>query len=338
MEGRAALSAYKSGVRKRYLCLAGLMSLLLVALCFWRLLQGEWDLPPERVLELLSPFLKYPDTAAPEAVVVRSVRLPRLMASLAGGGLLCVSGIVLQALLGNPLAEPYTLGIASGAALGGAVGILLGWNTTLSAFSGALLALWIVYGIAWRSGGAMNLVLAGIVTNAFLSAGVTFMKAIADDKLGAIVYWLMGSFAGVSVSKALAVWGAALLVLFSSWVYGRQLDAVSLGRERGALLGIDEDRMRLLLLCAASFGTAVAVGAFGIVGFVGLVVPHLLRLGVGGLHRPLLLLGFLGGACLMTLSDGVAQSLDELPVGVVTALIGVPVFCRILVRKGGIRR
>nr|MCR4818311.1 iron ABC transporter permease [Fretibacterium sp.] len=295
-----------------------------------------------RVVYLLSPWLPAAEQTSAEALVVRSVRLPRLLSAVGAGGLLSVAGAVLQGLLANPLAEPYTLGIAAGAAFGGALGLLFSSvMVTPAAFAGALAALGVVSLIAWRSGGMgplssgdSQLVLAGIVANAFLSAGVTFLKAIADDKLGAIVLWLMGSLSGAGMSSAAAVWGASLLVLVPALACAPQLDALSLSEGQGALLGVDEGRVRALLLLTTSLGVAAVVSAFGIIGFVGLVVPHLLRMSAGPSHRALLPLSFLAGGCLLSVADGVAQSLGELPVGVLTALIGGPFFCWLLIRKG----
>ena len=260
------------------------------------------------------------------------MRLPRFLAAAGAGGLLAVSGVVLQGLLANPLAEPYTLGIASGAAFGGALGFFFGSFAVMpAAFAGALFALWLVGVIAWRSGGGgAYIVLAGIITNAVLSAGVTFLKAIADDKLGAIVLWLMGSLSGASPASALMAWAGAAFVFVPAFVYGRQLDAVSLGEGRGELLGVDERKLRRTLLFFASIATALAVSCFGIIGFVGLVVPHLLRTLIGPASRPLLVFSFLGGALLLSAADGLAQRMGELPVGVITALIGGPFFCWIL--------
>jgi iron complex transport system permease protein len=327
---------YRAALRRRRARLAAFSFCALAAVVFWRLTQGGWHIPLSRVWELLSPFLSDAERLTPEAIVVRTVRLPRLLAALGAGGLLSVSGVVLQGLLLNPLAEPYTLGIAAGAAFGGALGFVAGdLLVTPSAVAGALAALWAVQAIASRSGGGRaHLVLAGIIVNAFLSAGVTFLKAIADERLGAIVLWLMGSFSGASPQAARWVWGTALIAALPAWVLGRQLDAVSLGEDRGSLLGVDEGRLRVFLLCLVSLGVGVTVGFFGIIGFVGLVVPHLLRILIGQSHRPLLFFAFLTGGCLMALADGVAQSLGELPVGVVTALIGGPFFCWLLLRRG----
>ncbi|MGN0838178.1 MAG: FecCD family ABC transporter permease [Pyramidobacter sp.] len=329
------LDDFRRKRRRRLLVLGAALIVCLFLTALWRIALGEWRIPLSHVFSYLSPFLPEAEQQLPEALVVRAVRLPRLLSSLGTGGLLGASGAVLQGLLANPLAEPYTLGIASGAAFGGALGFFFGSSAvTPMAFAGALLSLMMVSLIARRYGGSgAYLVLAGIITNAVLSAGVTFLKAIADDRLGAIVLWLMGSFSGAGPSAAFSVWIGAAAVIVPSWLCGRQLDAVSLGEGQGELLGIDEGRLRLLMISTASLGTALAVSNFGIIGFVGLAAPHIIRLIIGPAHRPLLIFSFLAGALLLTLADGLAQRLGELPVGVITALLGGPFFCWILVRR-----
>ena len=321
--------------RRRYAALGSVLCALLLLVMLWRIAQGEWDIPLSRVFHLLSPLLSEAEAKTPEALVVRAVRLPRVFAAMGTGGLLAVSGAVLQGLLANQLAEPYTLGIASGAAFGGAIGFFFtALAVTPMAFAGALLSLALVSLIARRSGGgASHLVLAGVIANAVLSAGVTLLKAVADDKLGAIVLWLMGSLSGASPQGAISVWLGAAAVLIPAWLYGRSLDAVSLGEGQGELLGIDEKKLRFRLLCACSLAVALTVSRFGIIGFVGLVVPHILRSLIGPSHRPLLIFCFLTGALLLAGADGAAQRLGELPVGVITALAGGPFFCWILVKR-----
>lgn len=335
MDARAALDEFEAAQRRRRRALAAALAALVVLAALWRLTQGEWSIPLSRVFRLLSPFLSDEEKLTAEAIVVRAVRLPRFLASLGAGGLLAVSGLILQGLLANPLAEPYTLGIASGAAFGGALGFFAGSvAVTPCAFAGAMGALALVNLIAKKSGGgSAYLVLAGIVANAVLSAGVTFLKAIADDKLGAIVLWLMGSFSGASPTSAALVWLAAAAVMFPSYLYGRQLDAVSLSEGHGEMVGIDEKKLRLRFLALTSLATAMTVSNFGIIGFVGLATPHMLRGFISPSHRPMLVYSFLTGGLLLTVADGAAQRLGELPVGVITALIGGPFFCWILVRR-----
>lgn len=331
----SSFSAYRASVSRRRSVLALALAVLLCLTAAWRLAEGEWDIPLTRVAELLSPVLPENLRGTPEAMVVRLVRLPRFLAAVGAGGLLCVSGVVLQGLLANPLAEPYMLGVAAGAAFGGALGFILNSGMVMPfAFLGAQASLWLVGLIVWRGGergSGACLILSGIIVNAFLSAGVTFLKAIADERLGPIVLWLMGSLAGAAPFSA----AAALLILITAWIYGRQLDVLSLGEGRGTLLGVNERQMRIVLLYAASLGTAATVSFFGIIGFVELVVPHLLRLFIRPTHRPLLLLSFLAGGALLAVADGLAQYLSELPVGVITALLGGPFFCWLLTKKEG---
>lgn len=309
---------------KKYVLLSGL-----AAICVWRITSGEWDIPLSEVIY----FLFNGDSSLPEAIVIRSVRLPRVLCSIGAGGLLSVSGVVLQGLLANPLAEPYTLGIASGAAFGAALGLMSGAFMVMpGAFGGAIGAL-VLTGLTAKSGGNGKLILAGVISSAVLSAGVTFLKAIAGDRLGAVVLWLMGSFAGADGSDVWAVWTGVVLVFVPAYVLAPVLDAMSLGRDRAAVLGVNEGLVRTILLTCCSLGVALCVSAFGIIGFVGLVVPHMARGIVGAGHRGLTVHAFLMGACLLGLADGVAQRLGELPVGVLTALTGGPFFWWVLARR-----
>lgn len=332
----ADLSAYRRRLHRRYMELAALLCLLLIITAFWRLGSGEWDIPIARVASLLNPFLSETLRASPEALVIRSVRLPRFLAAVGTGGLLAVAGVVLQGLLTNPLAEPYTLGIAAGAAFGGSLGFLFGSAAvTPMAFAGAMAALSFVSYISHQSGGgSASMVLAGIIANAILSAGVTFLKSIADDRLGAIVLWLMGSLSGASPLAAISIWAAAVVLFVPAFLSAQQLDAVSLSEGQGTLLGINEKKLRMTLLAATSLATATAVSFFGIIGFVGLAVPHLMRKLTGPSTKPLLIFSFLSGGLLLAMADGAAQLLGELPVGVITALIGGPFFCWILTGSG----
>ena len=277
-------------------------------------------------------YFLFRDANTPEAIVIRSVRLPRLLCSLGTGGLLGVAGVVLQGLLANPLAEPYTLGIASGAAFGAALGIMSGAFMTMpGAFIGAVGAL-VLTGIISRHGGNSKIILAGVISNAVLSAGVTFLKAIAGDRLSAVVLWLMGSFSGAGVPDVWAVYAGVMMVIVPAYVFAPVLDAMSLGRDRAKVLGVNEDAVRWGLLVTCSLGVALCVSSFGVIGFVGLVVPHMARGLVGAGHRRAVLYAFLIGAVLLGLADGIAQRLGELPVGVLTALCGGPFFCWVMTR------
>lgn len=305
-----------------------LPAVILILVSLWRLTSGEWDISFTEVFRLL-----FDGSSSPEAIVIRSVRLPRLLCSLGTGGLLSVSGAVLQGLLANPLAEPYTLGIASGAAFGAALGIIGGsLMVTPCAFLGALSALLLTGAIA-RNGGRERIILAGVISNAVLSAGVTFLKSVSGDRLGAVVMWIMGSFSGAGWSDVRAVTFGALMVILPAYVSGHALDAMSLGEDRASVLGVNEGLVRAVLLLSTSMGVALCVSSFGVIGFVGLAVPHISRRLAGASHRHVILNAFAVGAVLMCIADGVAQRLGELPAGVITALAGGPFFCWVLAKK-----
>ncbi|MBR4196057.1 MAG: iron ABC transporter permease [Synergistaceae bacterium] len=306
-----------------------LPALILLAVSLWRIASGEWDIPFSDVIRFLLTW-----TDSPEAAVIHSVRLPRLLCSIFAGGILSVSGVTFQGLLANPLAEPYTLGIASGAAFGAAVGILGGeWAVMPCAFAGAMCAL-ILTGAIARDGGRERLILAGVISNAVLSAGVTFLKSIAGEKIGAVVLWLMGNFSGASWRDVWAVTAGAVIVLFPAYIAGNALDVMSLGGERASALGVNENLVRRTLLVSASMGVALCVSSFGVIGFVGLIVPHISRGIVGANHRRVTVNAFVIGAVMMSLADGIAQRLGEIPAGVITAVTGGPFFCWVLGRRG----
>ena len=301
---------------------------ILIIISLWRISSGEWDMKFSEVIRFLLT-----DSDSPASIVIRSVRLPRLICAIFAGGILSVSGVILQGLLANPLAEPYTLGIASGSAFGAAIGILFGEFAVMPcAFCGAVCAL-VLTGIIAGNGGRERLILAGVISNAVLSAGVTFMKSIAGEKIGAVVLWLMGSFAGASWRDVWAVISGAVIVSLPAYVTGNALDAMSLGGERASVLGVNEKFLRVILLVCSSTGVALCVSSFGVIGFVGLIVPHISRGLVGANHRRVTVNAFVIGAVIMTLADGLAQRLGEIPAGVITALTGGPFFCYVLAGK-----
>jgi iron complex transport system permease protein len=276
-------------------------------------------------------------------VVIMEVRLPRILtAALVGGGL-AIAGVVFQGILRNPLADPYTLGVSAGAAFGAALamlanGTLLGeWSVPALAFAGAAATLLAVIFLAGLDGGfsSSNLILSGIIVSAILSAGVSLIKYLADEQVGIIIFWLMGSFASrgwtdVGLAGAAVGAGMALFVFF-----GRDLNLLALGRRTAGSLGVSPRRMTPVLLVGASLVAAVCVAVAGIIGFVGLLVPHMARWVIGPDHRQLIPVSLLAGACLMLGADTVTRAVlpQEIPVGVVTALIGGPAFCVIYRRR-----
>ena len=283
----------------------------------------------------------------PTAVILLQVRLPRVLLAFFVGGSLAMVGVALQALLRNPLADPFIIGISSGAALGAAIALLFGvgisvWSVSalpVCAFAGALLALLIMYRISSMGHGfsIYTLLLAGVVLNAIFSAFIMFLTSVADPNRAFGMYaWLMGSLTGPDFSTlgVLALYlGIGLTVLATQ---AQSLNLLTLGEETARSLGVDVEQVKKLVFVAAALLTGAVVSFSGIIGFVGLIVPHALRLVVSADHRLLLpVAGFVGGMFLM-LADTVARtalSPGEFPVGVVTALVGGPVFLYLLTNR-----
>jgi len=277
--------------------------------------------------------------------IVFSVRLPRVAAAVLTGASLAVSGVLLQALLRNPLAEPYLLGVSSGAALGAVTALTLGAGRLgaaglpLAALAGALLALGIVFRVA-RVAGRMDtrvLILAGVVASAFFGAAVMLLLTFARaEALQAAVFWTMGSLGQVSWRMVLMLAAYVVPSMGVALALGRHLDALAIGERTAAYLGTDVERLKRGVYLLASLLAAATVSVAGVIGFVGLVVPHAVRLSVGSGHRTLMPLSLMGGALLLVSADTVARTLAsplEIPVGVVTALIGVPLFMLLLRRR-----
>jgi iron complex transport system permease protein len=280
------------------------------------------------------------------ATIVRELRLPRALQAALVGAALATSGATFQALLRNPLAEPYILGVSGGAAVGAVAAIVLGWAYAagwalpLAAFAGALLAILLVLRIAASVGRALDtrvLLLAGVVVGAFFNACILLALTMAEvESFRSAVFWMMGSFAG-------ATWGE--LGLLSAYLLpgvlvllglARALNLFSVGEETAAYLGTRVERTKLLAYGVASLLAAAAVAVSGVIGFVGLIIPHMIRLAWSGDYRFLLPASALLGAAFLVLVDTlarVATAPGELPVGVVTAFVGVPVFVWLLRRE-----
>ena len=275
--------------------------------------------------------------------VILDVRLPRILTALSVGFGLAVAGTVFQGLLLNPLADPFTLGVSSGAAFGAALALLLGLSFAgpatlwVMAFAGASATLFAVIAMSGRDGelSPANLILSGVIVSAILSAGLSFLKYLADERVSVIVFWLMGSFVSRTWTDA-ALTSTVSLAGFAVCLFlARDLNIMTLGTRPARSLGVDTGRVRMILLLTASLISAVCVSVSGIIGFVGLIVPHLMRMAVGPDHRVLLPASGLAGAVLLLAADTVTRTVlpHEVPIGVLTALIGGPVFCWIFTRS-----
>jgi iron complex transport system permease protein len=276
-----------------------------------------------------------------EASVVLELRLPRALSAFVTGGLLALAGALMQVLLRNPLADPYVLGVSGGAAVAALLVITLGagglWLSA-GAFAGALLSMFMVFGLAHGRGGwtTTRLLLTGVVLAAGWSAAISFLLAVGPEQsLRGMLFWLMGDVGEARWPRAA---GAALAVgLLLAMALARSLNLLARGEIEASMLGVAVGRLRLALFFLASLLTATAVTIAGSVGFVGLVVPHLLRLVIGGDHRLLLPASVMVGGSFLVLADTLARTVvapQQLPVGVLSAFIGVPVFLYLLRRNG----
>lgn len=274
--------------------------------------------------------------------LVWDVRLPRILTAMAVGGGLAVAGAIFQGVLRNPLADSYTLGVSAGGALGACLCLLAGFagfgvlSVSVWALAGALGALGVVLLMARAGGGfdATTLVLAGVMVAATLQAAIGFVKFLAGENVAGLVFWLMGGLSAKTWVEAGVAWAGVCAALPVVLFFARDLDALCLGDENAAALGVSVSKTRLCLLGAASLMTACAVSVSGIVGFVGLIVPHIMRLAAGPAHSRLLPLSALGGMLLLLGADTASRVLlaHEVPVGVLTALLGGPYFCLLFIR------
>lgn len=343
--------------RRRRIGVAGL-SLMLLATMLVGAGLGAMDIPVAQVAGILFRALGLEPPALlagfddAQAAVLLSIRLPRvLLAALVGGGL-AIAGAAMQGLFRNPLADPGLLGVSSGAALAAFAAIVFGasahsllpesfttWLLPLAAFAGALIALLTLYALSRDASGRVQvpvMLLAGIAVNALCGAGVGLLAWLASDaQLRSFTFWSMGSLGG-ALWPTLAL--AAPLIVFATLALARlarPLDLLALGEADAAHLGVRVERLKLgiILLCALIVGVSVSVS--GAIGFVGLVVPHVLRMAGGPDHRWLMPASFLGGGILLTIADIAARTWAapaELPIGILTALVGGPFFLGLLAR------
>ena len=281
----------------------------------------------------------------PPQSLVMNLRLPRVALAALVGACLAAAGVLYQALFRNALADPYILGVSSGAGLGAALTFAAGgtgaavlWAPPLAAFAGALATILLVAALATRRGvmETLSLLLAGVAVSYTLAALTSFVLVVRREQMSRIVFWMMGGLQGATwqqVGIVAVMLGAGLAVAL---VYARELNIMLLGDERAGELGVNVERVKRIILAAASLVVSAAVSVSGLIGFVGLMTPHAARLVLGPDHRLLLPASVISGAIVMVLADLVARvalAPVELPVGIVTALAGGPVFLWLLIRQ-----
>jgi iron complex transport system permease protein len=278
-----------------------------------------------------------------EKIIIFQIRLPRIILAGLAGAALSVAGTTYQGLFRNPLADPYLIGVAQGAGLGAIIGFLLpsAWQIAtipVLAFAGAVIAVLIVSSIA-RVGKSLpmtTLILAGVALGAFLGAIMSYLMIASGEKLHSIVLWLLGTLSIANWSQVLMVTPYILIGIIVICLYARPLNVMQLDEEQAQQLGINVERVKIILLVAATLITAAAISFCGIIGFVGIIIPHAVRLIWGPDHRFLLPLSTVAGAIFLILADTAARTLlapAEIPIGVITAFIGAPFFLYLLRQK-----
>lgn len=312
-----------------------LIGVILLSLCVGSVRIG--------VREILSSLLGEGD--ATERSILLDIRLPRIVLGFAVGGALSISGVILQGMFRNPLVEPYTLGISGGAALGVSLSIILGigrrvglLSLPLSGFIGAMGVISAIYLLSVR-GGTVNLsklLLKGVMISFICSSLIMLIMSISKaEELHGIIFWIMGSLEEPNMTIVRAMLLVSLLGLVASYLFSIDLNALSLGEEEALHLGVNIERTKKLLFLLASLLTGFSVSVSGVIGFVGLVIPHIMRMIVGVDHRMLLLSSYLAGSAFLILCDTLARTIiapSELPVGVITGVLGGGLFIYMLSR------
>lgn len=303
-----------------------------------------------QLLEVLKTLFSTELNSSQNALVIWQIRMPRTLLGMAAGAILAISGVAMQGLFRNPLADPGLIGISSGAALGAAFAIVCGapqilptsiepYFLSMSAFVGGLVVTWLVYKLGKRDGQTHvpTMLLAGIALTALSGAGVGLFTYLADDTmLRRLVFWNMGSLNGATYSSLWPLVIVTVVVCIILPFRANGLNALLLGESEARHLGVNVERLKVELMLCTALGVGTAVAATGIIGFIGLVVPHLIRLIAGPNHRILLPAAAMAGAALLLFADIFARVLlapAELQLGIVTALLGAPFFLYLLVRR-----
>lgn len=319
-----------------------LLLAILVLVSIASLGSGPVTIGPGRIVDLLLAGRG----DAVDSVILWDLRFPRLVLAMLVGAALAQSGAVMQGFFQNPMADPYIIGVSSGAALGVTIAMgaalhasFLGTNAvTASAFVGGLAVTFLVYVISLRSGRLPTtiLLLSGVAVGSMATALTSFIMITGDADLQQVLYWLMGSLAARRWEHVQMIWPYVVVGIIGLQFFARELNVILQGEESARHLGVEVEKIKRVLLVGAALLAAVAVAVSGIVGFVGLIVPHVMRLLVGPDHRQLFPAAVIGGAILLVGADLAARSLiapAEIPLGVITALVGCPFFLYLLSRR-----
>jgi len=321
------------------LSLIMILFLLLVAAA--SLLLGTAEVSLHKIVALVSGTLNPDD---PARLIILRIRLPRIILAGLAGFSLALGGVVFQALLRNPLADPFILGVSSGSACGAIIGIVLGFTFSagipLMSFAGALLTVYLVLALGTRRMGmeSSTILLTGVILNAFFTAVIMFFISIAtDSRLHTMLFWLYGDLSQTRYASLIILTPALIVTSVILFSFSKELNLITTGEEIALQLGVDVEKAKKTCLVLVSLVVGLVVSFSGLIGFVGLIVPHLARMAFGSDHRLLLPVASLGGATFLIAADTLARLLispSELPVGVITAFMGAPFFLYLLRVKG----
>ncbi len=331
----------KNEKTKKWLLVLMILIIIMISTGILALCTGSAGIPLKKI-----PNIMINGKGSVEHSILFGIRLPRLMLALALGGALSLAGVLLQGMFRNPLVEPYTLGISGGASLGVCLNIIFQFYVfigviayPLSGFLGAVLVIVLVYSISMKRGDlkANSMLLIGVMISFVSSSVVMLLMAISDSEdLHSIIFWIMGSLDEPNMLLIKIAVAGSFLGLLISYCFCLDLNALALGEEEAIHLGVNTERTKRFLFLTASILTGLSVSVAGIIMFVGLIVPHFMRMTVGPDHRILLISSFMAGASFLTLCDVIARTIVaplELPVGVITGIIGGIVFIYVLGRK-----
>lgn len=329
-----------SSDKSKWLLSVILLILLLIIASLFSVTSGEFDIPLSRILSVFT------DKNSIEYSVLINIRIPRIILAIASGGILSLTGVVLQGIYRNPLVEPYTLGISGGAALGVAVCIVLqlhiligAFMLSLSGFLGAFAAIFLVYTLSIKKGNLSvnKMLLIGVMVSFISSSAMMFMLSVSSvEDVHSIVFWIMGSLEESNDMLVQVLLIGSVVGLVISMLFVKELNAIRIGEDKARHLGIDTTIVIRIMFVVLSILTGICVSIVGIIGFVGLIIPHLIRMLVGSDFRITLIASFLGGGIFMVLSDVLARTIiapNELPIGVITGMIGGVFFLIVLNRS-----
>lgn len=351
--GATPLQRFLAARRARIHLVVAVLALALAASLIAAVAIGAHTIAPARVIDIVAAWIMGVAQPDRDHLIVVGVRLPRALLAALIGATLAVAGAVMQGLFRNPLADPGIVGVSSGAALAAALAIVLGDRLLaartlpfellpVAAFAGALVGMAIL-GVVGRRAGETRIgavLLGGLALAALANAGVGLLVVIADDRqLRDLSFWSLGSLGGATWARLAVAAPCLVLALAAAAPLGRALDALAIGEAEAFHMGVPVERVKRIAFVTVAVGIGAAVATVGVIGFVGMVVPHAVRLLLGPAHRPLLLASGLLGAVLVLLADLAARTLvapAELPIGILTALIGAPVFLHMVLRQKGL--